>query len=108
MLSRSTWTKIAVGTLAVILLYCLISSSRCNCNKKARKLPIVTAVPMMVRPEKFADYEPDEDPEEEYADYMPDQEEEDMQEDYTDPNPDWVDAGNMYSSPEYKSELLDD
>lgn len=102
MLSRSTWTKIAIGVVAVVVLYLIVSRRGCNCKRPV--MPVVTAVPLrqlptqqpIVQPELFAPYEPDEAEEEEpYADYVPDERE------------DYVDASDVYSSPEFKSELLD-
>lgn len=99
--SRSTWIKIAVGVAVVTLLYCMISMNRCDCKKKMgysqAKTPFVTTVPIM-RPEKFAEYEPEEEEEEEYySDYIPAQEERE----------EYVDAADVYSTPEFRSELLE-
>lgn len=103
--SRSTWTKIAIGIAVVLILYLILSSRRCRCNMPKSMVPVVTAVPMrqvatsppMVNPELFAPYDPEDEPEEEepYADYVPEERE------------DYVDAADVYSSPEFKSELLD-
>lgn len=100
--SRSTWTKIAIGVVVVVVLYLIVSSRSCNCKRSA--MPVVTAVPLrqmttqqpIAQPELFAPYDPEEDNEEEpYADYVPDERE------------DYVDASDIYSSPEFKAELLD-
>lgn len=100
--SRNTWIKIAIGIAVVVLLYIIVSSRRCKCARTV--MPVVTAVPLrqmptqqpIAQPELFAPYDPEEDNEEEpYADYVPDERE------------DYVDASDVYSSPEFKAELLD-
>lgn len=122
--NQKTWTKIAVGVAAVIIIFCVLKMSSCNCKKaavppKANGIPVtlrsasfdpqetsapmvMTAVPLR-RPEKFAPYEPDEDDEEEeqefYADYIPAETDSEQREMY-------VDASDVYSPPEYRSELL--
>ncbi len=102
MLSRRTWTKIAIGIAVVVVLYLIVARRRCNCKRPV--MPVVTAVPLrqmptqqpIAQPELFAPYEPDDGEEEEpYADYVPDERE------------DYVDASDVYSSPEFKAELLD-
>lgn len=103
--SRSTWTKIAIGVAVVVVLFLIVSSRSCACKRSV--MPVVTAVPIrqsvattqqpIVQPELFSPYEPEDGEEEEepYADYVPDERE------------DYVDAGDMYSTPEFKAELLD-
>lgn len=101
--TRSTWMKIAVGVAVVTLIYCLISMNKCKCNRGGMtKVPVVTAIPI-TRPEKFAPYEPqdeiemEDDMEEYYSDYIPAQQERE----------DYVDAADIYSTPEFRSELLE-
>ena len=119
MLSRSAWTKVAVGVAAVVIVYCMLQMVKCNCKSghsasaaygklKLRPqmptaIPVVTAVPLP-RPEKFAPYEPEEDEAEEYyADYVPPED----YTDYPDTRETYVDAGDVYSPPEYQSTLLE-
>jgi hypothetical protein len=93
--------KIAVGVAVVTLVYCLIRMNTCKCARAGlTKVPVVTTMPI-ARPEKFAPYEADEEEEEEeqeyYSDYIPAQQE---REDYVDP-------ADVYSAPEFRSELLE-
>ena len=100
--SQSTWMKVAVGVAAVILVWCLLNMRKCGHRKSYHSMPIMTSAPMLV-PEKFAPYEPeddgDDDGEEEYADYMPAEEEKNAEQ--------YVDAADVYSHPDFSSELLD-
>ena len=92
--------KIAVGVAVVVLIYCLISMNKCQCRQgKSTAIPMVTAIPMK-RPEKFAPYEPEDEEEDDteyYSDYVPAQHERE----------DYVDAADVYSTPEFRSELLE-
>jgi len=97
--TRSTWIKIAVGVAVVALLYWLISMNTCKCKdpRHNKAVPFVTTVP--IRPEKFADYAQEEEDEDEeyYSDYIPAEQERE----------DYVDAADVYSAPEFRSELLE-
>lgn len=99
--SRATWMKIAAGVVAVILVYCLLNYNRRSGGGGCRHqmpsaIPVVTAVPVRL-PEKFAPYEPEEEEQEyeQYADYVPAQREE------------YIDAADVYSPTQFKTELLD-
>ena len=96
MLSQSTLVKIAVGIVAVLLIFCLIKMKKCK-HRQYNMPPVVTAIP--VPPEKFAPYEPEEDDEEDYADYVPPEEQAPVVEDY-------VDASDVYAAPDSSTHLL--
>lgn len=105
MLSKSTMIKIAVGVVAVLLIFCVLTMSKSKAKNIVTSMPLITTMPM--QSDKFAAWEPEDDDEEDYADYVPsDGQEEQM---YVD-SPiaeQYVDAADVYATPNASGQLLD-
>lgn len=107
MFPKSTLAKIAIGVVAVVVVFCLVQMmSSKNRASYPEPIPIVTQVPIAA--EKFAEYDPDDEGDdallEEYADYVP------AGAEYAavPVTEEYVDAADVYASPDASGQLLDD
>jgi hypothetical protein len=105
MVSKSILIKVAVGIVAVVFVWCLFNVFVKKGGGSATPvpfIPVVTTIPTGPLPEKFAAYDPEDDGDdnllENYAEFIPAEVEE---------KETYVDAGDVFASPDGSRQLLD-